>query len=383
MAGIYIHIPFCKNACHYCNFHFSTSFKFKDMFLDCLLKEIELQKNFLNNFAEKTNSSKRLIDTLYFGGGTPGVLKTEEIKIIIDSLNQFFDFVPDAEITLEANPEDLSFNKILQLKQSGINRLSIGIQSFQHNDLKYLNRVHSPETAICAINNAFKAGFENISVDLIYGIPDLSNKKWEENLLKLIELQVPHISPYCLTIEPKTPLNVFIKKGKTSGVNEKTANEHFKLMLALLKKYNYLHYEISNFGKPGYLSKHNINYWERGPYLGLGPSAHSFDKTCRYWNISNTEQYIKQITKGKVPFEKENINIKDTYNEYVMLSLRTMWGCSISQIKKFDDKFLTHFNAKSDYYITNGMLVKNNDQVKLSDSGKFFADKIACDLFWD
>ncbi len=382
MPGVYIHIPFCRQACHYCNFHFSASLKYKDDFLKCLLKEIKLQKDFLEPFAEKTKDNKLLLDTLYFGGGTPSILKVSELIMILRRIYEFFKLKPGAEVTLEANPDDLTMEKLMAVRQTPVNRLSIGIQSFQYADLKYLNRPHSPAQAIQSIKNAYKAGFENISADLIYGIPTLNNDKWQENLLTLINLEVPHISAYCLTVEPKTPLNIFIKRGQAEQVNENHAGDQFEMMIKILEKHRYEHYEISNFGKPGYFSKHNLSYWKNIPYLGLGPSAHSYNSKIRQWNVNNTKEYISRIEKNILPCEKETISTQKGFNEYIMTSLRTYWGCNKNKInREFGSKFLKHLEKEASSHLKNGLLIEENDNIKLSAKGKLLADKIASDLF--
>ena len=382
MAGIYIHIPFCRQACYYCNFHYSVSLKNKDEFINCLLEEIKLQKDFLEPFTEKTKNNKLLIDTLYFGGGTPSILEVSELIKILKQINEYYELKEDAEVTLEANPDDLTIEKLLAIKQTSVNRLSIGIQSFEYPELKYLNRLHSPAQSLQSIKNAYKAGFENISADLIYGIPTLTHEKWQENLETLANYNVHHISPYCLTVEPKTPLNVFIKRQQAENVDENHASEQFEMMIDILEKHGYEHYEISNFGKPGYFSKHNLSYWEETPYLGLGPSAHSYNCKIRQWNVRNTSEYINNIKKGHVPCEKEPISTKTGFNEYIMTSLRTQWGCNKNKIsKQFGQPLLEHFNKESSSYIKNGSLMEKGDYVILTNKGKLLADKIASDLF--
>ncbi len=382
MAGIYVHIPFCRQACYYCNFHFSTSLKNRDNFLRCLLKEISLQKDFLAPFTKKTKDNKLLIDTLYFGGGTPSMLKISELIKIIKHLNRYFELKPGAEVTLEANPDDLTLEKLMAIKKTIINRLSIGIQSFQYPDLKYLNRLHSPAQAIQSIENSYKAGLENISVDLIYGIPSLDNEKWRENLLTVANLEVPHLSVYCLTVEPKTALSVFINRGQADDVNENFISEQFSMMTDILQNYGYDHYEISNFGKPGYFSAHNLSYWQGKPYLGAGPSAHSFNFKYRQWNINNTAKYIEQVEKGIIPCEKEVITKQKGFNEYIMTSLRTKWGCNKNEIlMQYGHEYLLHFEEQSLLLLQNGLLIEKGDDVMISGYGKLFADKIASELF--
>ncbi len=382
MPGVYIHIPFCRQACHYCNFHFTVSLKHKQDFLQCLHEEIRLRQDFLAPYAEKTKNNKLLIDTLYFGGGTPSILKVSELIGILRQIYEFFELRSGAEVTLEANPDDLTIEKLMALRQTSVNRLSVGIQSFQYADLQYLNRIHSPAQAKQSIKNAYKTGFKNISVDLIYGTPTLDNDKWRDNLHTITDLAVPHVSAYCLTVEPKTTLSVFIKRGQTEQVNEDHACDQFEIMIDLLVKSGYEHYEISNFGKQGYFSKHNLSYWQGIPYLGLGPSAHSYNGKTRQWNISNTTEYISRIKKGLIPCEKEKITARKAFNEYIMTSLRTQWGCSKDKInREFGSRFLKHFEKEASSHLENGLLIDNQDNIKLSGKGKLLADKIASDLF--
>jgi len=278
MSGIYIHIPFCRQACHYCDFHFSTSLKNKKPFLKALLKESELRRNYLGN--EK-------IQTIYFGGGTPSLLTKDEILFIIDELHKYHEIEPAAEITLEANPDDLSIEKIKELKQTPVNRLSIGIQSFFDEDLKFMNRTHNAEEAVSSVKASQDEGFENITIDLIYGTPTLTNENWEQNLSRALSLNVPHVSCYELTVEPNTALHSFIKKGKIGPLDEQKTAMQFEMVMNRMKAENFIHYEISNFCKEGFYSRHNSNYWSRKKYLGLGPSAHSYNGTSRQWNIAN------------------------------------------------------------------------------------------------
>ncbi len=381
MAGIYIHIPFCKQACNYCDFHFSTSLKSKEALLSALKKEIEMQKDYLGT---------KKISTIYFGGGTPSLLNEMELMQIFDSLNKHFEIDSNAEITLEANPDDLTKAKIKELKNTPINRFSIGIQSFYDDDLKLMNRAHTSQEAVYAVKCAQDSGFENITVDLIYGISTLDNHKWRNNLQNVFLLNVKHISAYCLTVEPKTVLAHQVKTGQIKNVDEQASAEQFEIMLEAMKKQNFIQYEISNFCKDGYYSKHNSNYWLKEKYLGLGPSAHSYNGNTRQWNISNNALYINAVEKGKLDFELEELTTEQRYNEYVLTSLRTMWGCSLDFIKNnFGDEFLAHILKEIDSYISKGYITKNTSSVMnsneerlfLTDEGKLFADKIASDLF--
>ncbi len=373
MPGIYIHIPFCKQACNYCDFHFSTSLNNKDAFLNALKKEIEMQKNYLNG---------ETISTIYFGGGTPSLLSETELMNIFETLNKYFIISKDAEITLEANPDDLSKEKIKQLNATPINRLSIGIQSFYDEDLKLMNRAHNSKEAISAVKEAQDKGFENITIDLIYGIPTLSNTNWKNNLATAFGLDVKHISAYCLTVEPKTVLAHQIKTGEIKNVDEQQSAEQFEIMLEAMNKNNFIQYEISNFCKEGFYSKHNSNYWLKENYLGLGPSAHSYNGHSRQWNVSNNTLYIQSIEKGELNFEKEELTTNQRFNEYVLTSLRTIWGMDLNYIERaFGKDYLTHSLKEAGKYLETKSVLHQENKLILSDKGKLFADKIASDLF--
>jgi oxygen-independent coproporphyrinogen III oxidase len=378
MPSIYIHIPFCRQACHYCNFHFSVSMRRKNDFLKSLANEIELQKDF---FGETINGKIRL-DTLYFGGGTPSVLEIHELDQIFTELSKYFLFDDSAEITLEANPDDLTPEKLKALHHTPVNRLSIGIQSFQPNDLKYMNRVHNPQQAMQAIQNAQSTGFKNITADLIYGTPGMSDQQWEKNILTLIKLGIPHISAYSLTVEKKTALDVFIRQGKAMPVDEEQSARQFDILRDITSQHGYEHYEISNFGLPGYFSRHNLNYWTGVPYLGLGPSAHSFKPGVRTWNIANTGRYINELLLSRIPFEQETLTPSQQYNEYIMTALRTMWGIDLKWVEKdFGKDYLEKLMKASKKHVTNQNLENNGTYIKVSRKGKFFTDGIAADLF--
>ncbi len=372
MAGIYIHIPFCKQACFYCDFHFSTSLKKKEEMLFCLKKEIELRK-------EELNSEK--IETIYFGGGTPSVLNTVEINDLINTVYNHFKVVENPEVTLEANPDDLSEEKIIELSKTVINRLSIGVQSFFEKDLKLMNRAHNASEAKKCLEIATKY-FENISVDLIYGIPDCTNREWEENIKTALSFGIPHISSYALTVEPKTALASLIEKGKIKNVDDVKAEEQFQILTNTLKKEGFIHYELSNFGKESYFSKNNSSYWLGKSYLGIGPSAHSFNGKERSWNVRNNSNYIKSIFEDKLPIERETLSVTDRYNEYVMTGLRTVWGVSLLKINKdFGDDYLNYLEKLSKKFIIEDLLYIENETLKTTQKGKFLADGIASDLF--
>ncbi|WP_339659264.1 radical SAM family heme chaperone HemW [uncultured Polaribacter sp.] len=373
MSGIYIHIPFCKQACFYCDFHFSTSLKKKEDMISALVKEIEIRKDELNN---------SIIETIYFGGGTPSVLSSKEIEIVIDAVYKNHQVVEHPEITLEANPDDLSEEKIIELSKSPINRLSIGIQSFFEKDLKLMNRAHNSEEAKKCLEIANRY-FTNISVDLIYGIPDCTHQEWKENIQTALSFGVPHISSYALTVEEKTPLASFIKKGIIKNVDDEKAQAQFLILIEELEKVNFIHYETSNFGKEGFFSKNNSAYWLGNPYLGIGPSAHSFDGKKRSWNVSNNTKYIKSIAQNILPSESEILSKTDGYNEYVMTGLRTIWGVSLEKIKHdFGEKYSEYLESQAKKHLENKVLFLENNVLKTTKKGKFLSDGIASDLFF-
>ena len=373
MAGIYIHIPFCSSKCNYCNFYSVASSKHLDAYVPALLKEIALQQPYLE---------KEPIETIYIGGGTPSLLGYTQLASILEKLNKTFEIKLDAEITIEANPNDLNASKIKDFKKLFINRLSIGIQSFFEEDLKYLHRLHSPSQAETAVKRSQDAGFENISIDLIYGIPTLSDENWEKNLHYSFSLYVPHISAYSLTVETNTALNKLITKGKLTPVNEEQSINHFKALMQQTRENDFLHYEVSNFCKKDYFSKHNSNYWKGIKYLGLGPSAHSYNKVERQWNISDTQKYIEHLDSNKLLFEKEVLSETDKLNEYIMTSLRTMWGCDLDYIETyFGISEKTRLEKKSVQFIDDKKMINQKNHLILSDEGFLFADGIAAELF--
>jgi oxygen-independent coproporphyrinogen-3 oxidase len=385
MAGIYIHIPFCKQACHYCDFHFSTSLNNKDYFLKALKKEIELQKEYFNRYplGGPKPGSRAEINTIYFGGGTPSLLSQTELMVVFEALHKNFIIKPDAEITLEANPDDLTSTKIKEFKNTPINRLSIGIQSFYDDDLKLMNRAHNSKEALSAVKASQDKGFENITIDLIYGIQTLTNEKWKHNLRNAFELEVKHISSYCLTIEPKTALAHMVKEGKIKNIDEQQSADQFEIMLDEMRKNNFVQYEISNFCKDNFFSQHNSNYWLKENYLGLGPSAHSYNGISRQWNISNNALYIQSLEKNKISFEEEVLTTSEHYNEYILTSLRTMWGSDLKFIEdRFGKDYLSYCINEVEKYIGTGEIINEENKLFLTDSGKLFADKIASNLFF-
>ncbi|MEP2237744.1 MAG: radical SAM family heme chaperone HemW [Maribacter sp.] len=372
MSGIYIHIPFCKQACHYCDFHFSTTMGKKEAMVDALCKEIEIRKG---------EFSGEIVATIYFGGGTPSVLKTAEIEQLIDTVREHYDVIENPEITLEANPDDLSEEKILQLATSPINRLSIGIQSFFEEDLKLMNRAHNALEAEKCLRLA-SAHFDNISIDLIYGMPNMTLERWKQNIDKALSFGIPHISSYALTVEPKTALAKFVDDGLITPASDEETQDHFNLLNETLLAEGFDCYEISNFGKPGYYSKNNSAYWQQKKYIGIGPSAHSFDGVQRGWNINNNPKYIKSIEQNILPMEVEVLSSTDKYNEYVMTGLRTIWGVSLSRIStEFGPKYKEYALLQADKFIEEHLLFIDDDILKTTKKGMFLADGIAADLF--
>lgn len=375
MAGIYIHVPFCKQACNYCNFHFSTNLALQNDFTDALLKEIELRRSYLGY---------ERIETIYFGGGTPSLLPLPAIRDILNSIYRNFSISANPEISLESNPDDMTPTHLKAWKESGINRLSIGVQSFFNDDLVWMNRAHDARQAAEAIENGITAGFENFSLDLIYGLPELTDEKWNENLGKAISLNPSHISCYALTIEPKTALYKMIQMKKTADVQPEKQARQFLTGIQLLEAAGFEHYEISSFSKPGRRSRHNSSYWQSKKYLGLGPAAHSFDGTSRQWNISNNAIYIKSLLEGKLNMESENLLPRDLLNEYIMTSLRTMEGLDLQKVSnQFGNEKSLSLENSAKKYIESKKIERKKEKLILTISGKLFADGIASSLFFD
>ncbi len=375
MAGIYVHIPFCKQACHYCNFHFSTSMKLKNGFLEALLKEIVLQNNFLMD---------EPVETIYFGGGTPSLLSATEIDRIIKGINQNFPLVSNPEITLEVNPDDVTTPSLVAWKQANINRLSIGVQSFFDKDLRWMNRAHNSLQAEKSIMLAQEVGFHNLTIDLIFGSPTLSDENWMYNVKKAISLNIPHLSCYALTVEPKTQLANLIHKKTLQGVNGDDQARQFLSLMACLEVAGYEHYEISNFALPGKRSKHNSSYWQGRKYLGLGPSAHSFNGDSRQWNVSNNALYIQSLKHDTIPAENEQLTPVQKVNEWVMIALRTKEGLDFdSQPHYLSEEIRERIKHKSLLYQNQGLMILESNTLKLTSSGKLFADGIAAALFFD
>lgn len=372
MSGIYIHIPFCKQTCHYCDFHFSTSLKKKEEMVMALVKEIQMRKMELE---------KEQIETIYFGGGTPSILSLKEIQVLIDAVYENFNVTESPEITLEANPDDLDDDKIIQLANSPVNRLSIGIQSFFEEDLKLMNRAHNAMEAKRCLQTATQY-FDNISLDLIYGMPNMSNEKWLQNVQTALSFGVPHISSYALTVEPKTALKKLIEKKVVEAPKDEVAQEHFLVLIEELEKNGFVHYELSNFGKPTYFSKNNTAYWLGKKYIGIGPSAHSYNGKERSWNIANNALYLKAIQENNLPNEVEELTKTDRYNEYIMTGLRTIWGVSLKRVElEFGERYLLYLLEQSKKYIHSEHLQIEADVLTTTKKGKFLSDGIASDLF--
>jgi oxygen-independent coproporphyrinogen-3 oxidase len=374
MAGIYIHIPFCKQACHYCDFHFSTSQQYRPDIVQALAKEIALQKDYLND---------ALIETIYFGGGTPSLLNGDEISFLIDTIAQHYQVNANAEITLEANPDDLTPEKVQALRQTAINRFSIGIQSFFDEDLLWMNRAHRSNEAEASVKRVQDAGFSNITTDLIYGYPLLTHDKWEHNMDLTFDLQVPHVSAYSMTVEPRTALAAFIQKKQTPPVNDQQSAEQFTRLMDRMQQQGFEQYEISNFGKPGHHSRHNANYWKGVPYLGIGPSAHAFNGQSRQWNVANNAQYLKALAQNQIPAEVEYLTTVNRLNEYIMTSVRTMWGLNLDQLNTIASGASPVLLKNAQAFLNSNWLIQQEQNLTLTPAGKLYADHIAAELFFE
>lgn len=372
MAGIYIHIPFCRKACHYCNFHFSTSQNLLPQMIKAICKEAELRNDYV----------QQNIATIYFGGGTPSLCTMDDVRCMIEKMHSSFNVNTNAEITLEANPDDITAEKLFAWKELGINRLSIGVQSFFDEDLQWMNRAHNSSQAYESIVLAQQAGFENISIDLIYGAPGLTDDRWRKNVRTAVQLNIQHLSCYALTVEPNTALQKMIELNKKVNVDAEQQSRQFELLMQLTGEAAYEHYEISNFARPGFRSKHNTSYWQGKPYLGLGPSAHSFNGNSRQWNISNNTFYIESIDKNILPFETEELTNIQKLNEYIMISLRTNEGLSLKHTTELTGEIVSGAIAEdAQKFIQQDLMGRINDSLILTKKGKLFADGIAADLF--
>ena len=373
MAGIYIHIPFCKQACHYCDFHFSTSLKYKDELLQSLIKEIQLQKNYFG---------KETIETIYFGGGTPSLLSEAEISHLINTITETHAVSSTAEITLEANPDDLTKEKLRALIHTPVNRFSIGLQSFFDDDLQWMNRVHRAAEAEASVKRAQDAGFENLTVDLIYGYPLLTDQKWKHNLDKVFELGMPHVSAYAMTVEPRTALASSIKTKKQGPMSDEQSAAQFVYLMDAMQQHGFEHYEISNFCKHGFYSRHNSNYWRGVKYLGIGPSAHSYNGETRQWNIANNAKYIQGIATHKIPAETEVLTETNRLNEYIMTSLRTSWGLDLDKLNAIAAASANQLLIPAEEFFDKEWIIKKGNIITLTQSGKLYADHIAAELFF-
>lgn len=374
MAGIYIHIPFCKQACSYCDFHFSTKLSNTPTILAAIEKELELRVKYIG---------AELVETIYFGGGTPSLLNQSEIQAILKKVNDVYTVSKSAEITLEANPDDLTMAKLKELKQTSVNRLSIGVQSFFEEDLKFMNRAHNAQEAIQSIRNAKEVGFTNISIDLIFGSQTTSNEMWLQNLNTFFSLDVNHLSAYSLTIEEKTALAHQVAKGKVENVDDEKNYHQYLMLQNAIKDHDFEQYELSNYCKNEAYSKHNTSYWQNKKYLGIGPSAHSFNGVSRQWNIKNNTLYTKAINEGGSYFEKEDLSEIDRYHEYLITTLRTKWGVKRSRIENtFSEHIVTHFNQKT-RSLNTSMIDISNEFLKIKPAFLFQSDEVVRELMVD
>jgi oxygen-independent coproporphyrinogen III oxidase len=372
MAGIYVHIPFCKKRCSYCDFHFSTTFsKYRQDLISAICLELVLRKDELNSES---------IETIYFGGGTPSLLSIDELTQILACIHENYQLSPAAEITFEVNPEDAHEANLLAWNKLGINRLSIGLQSFQQSDLSWMNRSHTLEQGTDAVRLAQNLGFTNISIDLIYGLPGLSNEQWTEHLNRAMSLNVQHISSYCLTIEPKTALNDFVAKGKLTRPTEDQQSEQFELLVSTLAHAGFEQYEISNFAKGQKYAKHNSAYWNFSPYLGVGPSAHSFNGQQRRWNVANNTKYYQQVGKNQDWFEVETLTESEKWNEYFLTGLRTKWGILKKNILEMGGMSSSELTLM-DSYVKSEWMIEADASFVLTEKGKLQADGIASSFF--
>lgn len=373
MAGIYIHIPFCRQACLYCGFHFSTSVGDRDRMGEALARELRLQKDFFG--AEG-------VETVYVGGGTPSVIGVTAIRRLLDEVREVFSVAPAAEYTLEVNPDDLTAERLRGYREAGVTRLSVGIQSFFNEDLAWMNRAHDAPAAEAALEMVAAAGFANYSCDLIYGYPLLTDEKWVSNIKRMIGSGAPHLSCYAMTVEPRTALEHHIRTGKAAAMDEEQAARHFRILAAMLGEAGYEQYEISNFAKPGYRARHNSHYWDGTPYLGIGPSAHSFRGVTRQWNVAHNARYIREIFSGRVPFTAEHLTDVMRLNEYVMTSLRTIEGCDLALVEKgWGEAERRRLERDSGRFARAGHLTAPADRLVLTPEGRLFADGIAAALF--
>ena len=372
MSNLYFHFPFCKQACHYCNFHFSTAIKSKDLIWDAMIKELQL----------RSDEVKSPLESIYFGGGSPSLISPEKIDSLLKKIKNQFSVLNTVEITLEVNPDDVTKNYLIELKQAGINRLSLGTQSFFDEDLKLMNRAHNSDQAIEALENVTNQ-FQNFSIDLIYGMPNSNITSWEKNIQRALKFNPPHISAYALTVEKKTVLYDQIKNKKIELISDEELKEQYEFLVLKMSALGFVNYEFSNFGRPGFFSINNQNYWNGKSYIGIGPSAHSYDgDVLRSWNISNNQLYVKSISSGELNFEKEKLSSKDLYNEYIMTGLRKIEGLSLSYVKiKFGKPYAEYLEAQVDKNLKSRNFYWDGDYLKISQKAKFLTDGLAADLF--
>ncbi|MDD2951995.1 MAG: radical SAM family heme chaperone HemW [Parabacteroides sp.] len=374
MAGLYIHVPFCTKRCLYCDFFSNTEMRYKEAYVEAIGNEMALRKTYIRN---------ETLETIYFGGGTPSQLGEEDFHKIFKAIYHHFNVSDQAEITLEANPDDMNPEYISMLRKFPFNRISMGVQSFHPEDLRFLNRRHDREQAIRAVELCKQYGITNISIDLIYGLPNQTRQAWEENLDMAIRLDVPHLSAYHLIYEEGTALYKLKEAGKVRPIDEELSVSFFSTLIDRLVEAGYQHYEISNFARPGFLSRHNSSYWTGEKYLGLGPSAHSYNGIDREWNVSSLPIYIKGIENGLPAIESENLDLYTRYNDFIITGLRTMWGISFTDIQtKFGEKLLSYCLKQARPHINQGLLLQTNDKLILSKDGIFVSDGIMSDLLW-
>ena len=373
MAGIYIHIPFCKTKCPYCDFFSITDTTYKQKLIQSIQKELRLQQNYLGD---------QKVETIYFGGGTPTFISLRDIEAIINQIYKFYSISAIPEITIECNPDDLDTNYLKELKQIADFRINLGVQSFQEHELEFLQRRHSVDKSLRVLSGLFNLGFENVGIDLIYGLPGSTLSGLEENLKTAFQFPIRHLSAYHLTIEPQTPFYQQLKNGDFKEISEELSRQQFFLIVEMTQKNGFEHYEISNFAKDGAYSKHNTSYWKGIPYLGVGPSAHSFDGFFRQWNVSGINEYVQEIDQGMVPFEKERLTLRDRFNEYLMVSLRTKWGVDLKELNaNFKPVMDAEFTRKIENYLNLGLMKQSEDRIYLSEEGKFLSDSIIMELF--
>ncbi len=374
MAGIYIHIPFCKQQCTYCDFHFSTTFEsYRSQMVNAIATELHTRIDYLEG---------RSIESIYFGGGTPSILNEQELSLLLTDIRANYQVNPEAEITLETNPDDITQEKLTTWKNAGVNRLSIGLQSFKAEDLEWMNRAHTADESRNCAALAKAHNFENLTVDLMYGLPNLSNEEWKNHVLQVIEMGVTHISAYCLTVEEKTVLNKWVQEGKIYPASENQQSEQFLLLVETLEEHGFEQYEISNFCRPGHEAVHNSNYWKGEWYIGVGPSAHSFNGTSRSWNIANNQKYMLRIAENEAFFETEILSKKDQYNELLLTGLRTKYGVSLKTLATLR-VIPESTQLKIGEFKTVGWMTEKNGVLALTKSGRLKADYIAAELFLD